>query len=220
MAAQEKPAKRDKIVQALFSLLAEQPFERVELRAIAERASVSLAELRHEFNSAIDILAAYMRDTDESVLEAGLDPEFVDAPARERLFDVVMRRIELQKPHRAAIHSLARSARRDPAFALALNALALRSAQWTMVAARVESGGLQGCVRAQGLVVVMAQTYRAWFDDDDPGLARTMAALDRQLANGERALNLLDGFCRFVPLFGGRGRRRRYGAPGGDMAAA
>lgn len=220
MAAQEKTANRDKIVEALLSLLAEQPFERVDLRAIAERASVSLVELRREFNSAIDILAAYMRDTDEKVLAAGIDAELAAAPARERLFDVVMQRIELQKPHREAIRSLARSVRRDPAFALALNALSLRSAQWMLAAAGISSGGVQGCVRAQGLVVVMAQTYRAWFEDDDAGLARTMAALDRQLANGERALNLLDGLCRFVPRFSGRGRRRRYGTPSGDAAAA
>jgi hypothetical protein len=98
--------------------------------------------------------------------------------------------------------------------------LALRSAQWMLAAAKIDSGGLQGCVRAQGLVAVLARTYRVWFNDDDPGLARTMAALDRELANGERALNMLDSFCRFVPRFGGGYRRRRYGSDTGDAAAA
>jgi len=210
---------RDKIIEAFLALLAEQPVERVGLRAVAERASVSLADMRREFGSVLDILAAFIRDTDEKVLAAGLDPELLDAPARERLFDVLMRRIELLKPQREAIRSLARSARRDPPFALALNGLSLRSAQWMLAAAHVDSGGLQGCVRAQGLVVVMARAYRAWFDDDDPGLARTMAALDRELANGERALNLFDGLCRFVPRFGG-GRRRRRGAADNETAAA
>jgi AcrR family transcriptional regulator len=145
---------RDKIVDAFLALLAAEPFERVDLRAVAERAGVSLAELRKEFASTLEMLAAFERDTDEKVLAAGLDAELADAPARERLFDVLMQRIEVLKPHREAVRSLARSARRNPPFALALNGLSLRSAQWMLAAARIDSGGLQGCVRAQGLVLV------------------------------------------------------------------
>lgn len=211
---------RDRIIEALLSLLAERRIERVDLAAVAERAGVPLAEMRREFSSLIGVLAAFMRGIDEKVLADGLDAELAAAPARERLFDVLMRRIEILKPHRAAIRSLARSARRDPPLALALNALSLRSAQWMLAAAKIDAGGLAGCVRAQGLVLVMARTYRVWFEDDDPGLARTMAALDRELANGERALNLLGGMCRLVPRFGGRRRRRAPMADGPAATAA
>ena len=38
--------------------------------------------------------------------------------------------------------------------------------------------------------------------DDDPGLARTTAALDRALARGQRWVGFLDDLCRFVS--GGR----------------
>jgi AcrR family transcriptional regulator len=210
---------RDKIVEAFLALLAEQPFEKVDLRALAQRAEISLADLRREFNSVFDVLAAFVRSTDEKLLAEGFDPELSGSPARERLFEVLMQRIEILKPHRAAMRSIARSARSNPPFALALNSLALRSAQWMLAAAEIDSGGLQGCVRAQGLVLVMARTYRVWLDDEDPGLARTMAALDRELSNGERALGLIGNLCRFVPRFGGGGRRRRRGTDGETAAA-
>jgi AcrR family transcriptional regulator len=210
---------RDKIVEAFLALLAEQPFEKVDLRAIAQRAGLSLADLRREFNSVFDVLGAFVRSTDEKLLAEGFDPELSGTPARARLFEVLMQRIEILKDHRAAMRSIARSARSNPPFALALNGLALRSAQWMLAAAEIDSGGLQGCVRAQGLVVVMARTYRVWLDDEDPGLARTMAALDRELANGERALGLIGNLCRFVPRFGGGGRRRRRGMDNETAAA-
>ncbi|MEX2128703.1 MAG: TetR/AcrR family transcriptional regulator, partial [Xanthobacteraceae bacterium] len=186
--------------------------------AIAARADVPLADLRGEFNTTLEILAAFMRETDRKVL-AGVDPELAEEPARERLFDVVMRRIEILKPQRAAIRSLARSARRDPPLALALNRLSLRSQKWMLTAAGINSAGLSGHMRAQGLVVVMARTLNVWFEDDDPGLARTMAALDRQLANGERMLNLFDDLCRLVPRFGSSRRRRRRGDSSDTVAA-
>lgn len=219
MAEDNSSGRREKIVEAFLSLLAEQPIERIGLGAIARRAALPLADLRREFGSVTDILSAYIRSIDERVLAAGLDAELADAPARERLFDVLMRRIELQNSHKAAVRSLARSAWRDPPLALALNAFSLRSAQWMLAAAEIDSGGVQGCVRAQGLVAVMARTYSVWFNDDEPGLARTMAALDRHLANGERALNLFDDLCRLVPRFPRGRRRRRYGTDS-DSAAA
>lgn len=211
-------AQRDRILEAFLALLAEQPFERIGLGAVAARASVSLAELRREFGSTFDMLSAFMRDVDNRVLTGEFDADFAESPARDRLFDVLMRRIEVLTPHREAVRSLARSARRNPAFALALNSLSLRSQQWMLAAARIDTAGVQGCVRAQGLSYVMARTLRVWLDDEDPGLARTMATLDRELANGERALNLIEGFCRLVPRWPSPRRRRRR--PGEAESAA
>ena len=50
-----------------------------------------------------------------------------EEPARERLFDVLMRRLEALAPYKEAVRSLLRSARRNPGLALALNAMAVRS---------------------------------------------------------------------------------------------
>jgi AcrR family transcriptional regulator len=201
-------ADRDKLVEAFLALLAEGPIERIGFARLAVRAGVSLAELRAEFDSTLEVLAAFMRDTDRKVL-AGGDPDLADEPARERLFDVLMRRIEILRPHREAVRSLARSARRDPALALALNRMSHRSQKWMLAAAGVDASGVQGDLRAQGLVVVMARTLRVWLDDEDPGLARTMATLDRELAHGERMLNFVGDLCRLIPRFGPRWRARR-----------
>src|SRR5215467_10070857 len=50
----------------------------------------------------------------------------------ERLFDVLMRRIEMLAPHKQAMRSLLRSATRNPGLALALNTMAVRSQQWML----------------------------------------------------------------------------------------
>ena len=53
-------------------------------------------------------------------------------------------------------------------------------------------------LRAQGLAVLFASVLRAWVHDDDPGLARTMAALDRALGRGQRLVGLVEDLC-FIP---------------------
>ncbi len=69
------------------------------------RAGVSLAELRNLFGSTLAILAAQVKETDRAVL-AGSDADMAEEPPRERLFDVLMRRIEVLAPHKAAVRSL------------------------------------------------------------------------------------------------------------------
>ncbi len=196
--AQAAPSgERDKIIAALLALLAEKPIERIGLAEIAQRAGVSLAQLRAAFGSTLAILAAYLKSIDRAVLGADTR-DMAEEPARERLFDVLMRRLEALAPHRDAVHSLMRSARRHAGLALALNALAVRSQKWMLAAAGIDAAGPRGSLRAQGLALLFASVLRTWVRDDDPGLARTMAALDRALARGQRFAGFLDDLC-FIP---------------------
>jgi AcrR family transcriptional regulator len=192
---------RDKIIDAFFALLADKAFEAIEHADIAARAGVTLSTLRGEFDSKLAILAAYIRAVDRKVLEGG-DAELAEEPARERLFDVLMRRLEELSPDRAALRSLMRSARRNPGLALALNGLAVRSQRWMLTAANIGAAGPRGMLRAQGLALLFADVLRTFVDDEDEGLAPTMAALDRALGRGERWTVFLDDLCRFVPRRG------------------
>jgi AcrR family transcriptional regulator len=207
---------RAKIIRAFMALLAERPFEEISFSEVAARAGLSLAECRAEFGSPMGVLAAQVKEIDRQVL-AGGDPELAGEPPRERLFDVLMRRLETLAPHRAAIRSLMRSTRRNPALALALNQMAVRSQQWMLTAADMDAAGPQGLVRAQGLALLYASVLRTWVEDEDPGQASTMAALDRELARGARYGAFLNDVCgiasvlaRLVPS---RRRRRRDPEP-------
>lgn len=203
---------RDKIIDAFFTLLAEKAFENIEYAEIAARAGVPLATLRSEFGSKLAIVAAYIRNIDRKVLE-GADADMAEEPPRERLFDVLMRRLEELSPDQAAIRSLMRSARRYPGLAMALNGLAVRSQQWMLTAANLRAGGPRGVVRAQGLALLFAGVLRTFVKDDDEGLSKTMAALDRALGRGQRWAGFLDDVCRFVPRRSclPRFRRRDWG---------
>jgi AcrR family transcriptional regulator len=189
---------RDKIIEAFFALLAERAFEEIGYADIAARAGVPLATLRQEFGSKFPIVAAYVKAIDHKVL-AGGDADMTEEPPRERLFDVLMRRLEALAPDRAAIRSLRRSARRHPSLAFAFNALALRSQRWMLTAANIDAAGPRGALRAQGLALLFADVLRTFLHDEDEGLARTMAALDRALARGQRWSGFLDELCRLAP---------------------
>ena len=202
-ASVERPD-RERIIEAFMALLAVRPIEEIGFAEIGGRAGVPLHRCRTAFDSVLSVLSAKLREIDTQVLE-GIEAEMAEEPPRERLFDILMRRFEALEPYKPAVRSLVRSARSDPGLALALNGFAVRSQHWMLAAADISSSGLRGSIRAQGLAYLYANVIRTWLDDEDPGLARTMAALDRELNRGARWAQFLDNVARMVP---GRGRSR------------
>src|SRR5579864_1823259 len=198
---------RDKAIDALMALLAEQSFEQIGLAEVAGRAGLKLSQLRGEFGSTLAIVGAHIKDIDRVVL-AGGDGDMENESPRERLFDVLMRRLEALAPYQDAVRSLMRSARRNPGLALALNAMAARSQRWMLEAAGIGASGPRGALRAQGAALMFSRVLGVWLDDDEPGLDRTMAALGRGLASAERWDGFVGDLCA-IPACILRGSRRR-----------
>jgi AcrR family transcriptional regulator len=211
--ASEKTKKA--IVEAFMALLGETRFEAIGLGEIAERAGHSLADLRDAYDGKVSILADFVRRTDRAVLE-GVEPPVAEESARDRLFDIVMRRFDHLAPHKAALGSLDASVRRDPGLALCINKIALDSARFMLAAAGVGTGGLLGAARAQGYVLMLAKVLPVWRDDTDPDQSRTMAALDRALESAEnwsrRSDRLAKAACSIASRIDKR-RAARRGAP-------
>jgi hypothetical protein len=181
--------------------------------------------MRGEFDSTLAILRAHVKNIDRAVLSGG-DADMAEESPREQLFDVLMRRLEELTPYKAAVRSLMRSTMRNPGFAFALNGIAVRSQQWMLTAANIDASGPKGMVRAQGMALLFGAVLRVWVHDDDPGLARTMAELDRELSRGQRWAGFLDDLCA-IPENACRARshwrarrRRRHGREDGDAEVA
>ncbi len=101
---------RDRIVDAFMALLAEKRDRGDRLRRDRRRAPAFRSpSCATQFGSTLAILAAHMKEIDRAVL-AGGDADMAEEPPRERLFDVLMRRLEALAPHKAAVRSLMRSA--------------------------------------------------------------------------------------------------------------
>jgi AcrR family transcriptional regulator len=198
---------RDEAVDALMTLLADHAFEQIGLAEVAGKAGIKLSQLRTEFGSTLAILAVHIKDIDRTVL-AGGDADMAEEPARERLFDVLMRRLEALGPYKEAVRSIMRSARRNPGLAFALNAMAVRSQHWMLEAAGIRASGPRGALRAQGAALMFARVLSVWTDDEEESLDRTMAALDRGLASAERWAGFVDDLCA-LPKCVLRGSRRR-----------
>jgi ubiquinone biosynthesis protein COQ9 len=206
-----------RIVAAALRLAAEGPWHSVTLADIAKSAEVSLVELRRAFGSKSEILAAFVRMVDDQVL-AQAPARSPDQSPRDALFEVIMSRFDVLEPYKAGLKSISASWPADPALMRAMAA----SQAWMLRAAGISADGLDGQLRAGGLAALYASVARTWLDDDDPGLARTMAVLDRRLRRGERAMKMADdvksALCGMAGVFKRPGPAER--GPAGEPEPA
>ncbi len=112
---------------------------------------------------------------------------------RDRLFYLLMQRIDVMQDHRAGVLALMRGLPRDPGMALLLACATRRSMRWLLDAAGVPTAGLRGELRVRGLCGVWLWVMRAWQHDETEDMAATMSALDTALRRAERLAPWLGG---------------------------
>jgi len=191
---------RGKIIDALMELAAHTRFEDISIRDISAAAGVSLADFRDAFPSKGAVLAGFSRRIDRAVLAEDTG-EIADESPRERLFDVLMRRIEAMAPYREGLREAMAWLRREPVAALAMNQAAINSMRFMLEAAGIEAQGAAGAVKLQGLALAWGRVIQVWLDDEDPALSKTMAELDRVLTRGERAAAGVDRLSALASPF-------------------
>jgi AcrR family transcriptional regulator len=179
--------KRDtsqKIIDAALDLAAAGRWRDLELADIAEAAGISETAVAGRFADKTDIMIGFMAATDREVAKRAGGEDLSETGPRDRLFDVIMTRFEVLAPHRAALATIVAAMERDRA-SLGRLLLPVLNAQSGLL----DAAGITAAPhKIAGLAVAYGSVFRTWLNDDDPGLARTMAALDRTLRRGEGLL--------------------------------
>ncbi|MGA9867889.1 MAG: TetR family transcriptional regulator [Acetobacteraceae bacterium] len=177
------------LLGAAFALAGAAGWDAVTVAEAARSANLDLARARERFPGRAAILLRLGRSADQAAL--------AQAPAegtvRDRLFYLLMQRIDVMQDHRAGVLALMRRLPRDPGTALLLACATRRSMRWLLDAAGVPTAGLRGELRVRGLCGVWLWVMRAWQHDETEDMAATMSALDAALRRAERLAPWLGG---------------------------
>ncbi|MCA3337438.1 MAG: TetR family transcriptional regulator [Roseomonas sp.] len=188
------------LIAALWRVIAAHGWPGLTMRRLAAEAGIDTASLRERFPTRLGLLLLHGRMMDQAVLAGTIPGQ--GGTERDRIFDVLMRRLDAMQPHREGILRLFEDMRRDPALALALAPHIGIAMRWMLEAAEVEGKSCEARLLALGLAGVWLATIRAWARDDSPDMGATMAALDSALDRAERIarpLGLLRGEATPAP---------------------
>jgi len=177
----------DQIIDAAFARIPTDGWRRLSLALIAAAGGLPILRVYRNFHSKQQILCAFFRRIDEAVL---VDPPVAEEGerARDRLFDLIMRRFDALRPYKSALEVLRRELPTDPVAMLVAGGALQRSMRWMMEAAEVTTGGIRGKIAVKLTTAAYLATLRVWHRDDSTDLGQTMAALDARLRRIERWL--------------------------------
>ena len=181
-----------------FEILAETGWRGFTFTELADRSGLAMTEVRQTFSGRAGLLDELSRRLDQAML--GFDPADMEGlPPRDRVFELIISRLEAMAPFRAGLCRLMQDARFDPTL-VAMTACRLdRSLAWLQDAAGLAQGrdasrlgGFRRRVQRRILGAVYLKTLNVWSSDDSVELAKTMASLDKQLRRIEGLAGLAE----------------------------
>jgi AcrR family transcriptional regulator len=179
----------DQFMAAVLDALATTPWSDFTPAALALSGKFDQAEILRRWPDKHDLAAALV---DYFSRRTAAELGSIDArqPARDRLFDVLMTRLDSLQQHRPAVLNLMRAVPRDPRLVLAVG-----KAQWQAMGKMLDLAGLAEGAASQlkisALTGLYGLTLCRWMRDETPDLAKTMALLDRLLRQANKAAEVL-----------------------------
>lgn len=170
------------LLSAAMTQAEERGWASVSLLDAARAAGLSFAETRTRFPFRGSLLLRLGRIADDSALA----DDTTSGSARERLFDLLMRRLDVFQLYRNGIKSVLHALPFDPPMALLLGGATFESMRWMADAAGISVTGLGGVLRVNMVVGIWTHTLRAWEKDDSADMGSAMAALDQALDKAAR----------------------------------
>jgi len=181
----EKRKQAPDLLEAAFAEIAQSGLGGFSRAALARRAGVDLGEVYRTFPTRMSLLRRLGERLDAAMLELDLG-ELEEMSPRERLFELIMRRFDAMKPYRAGLLRLSRELLPEPRLLLR-SALNLdRLVEWLLELADIPPRGCARLFLEPALAAAYLRSYRVWLRDESPDQAKTLAALDRELARFER----------------------------------
>jgi AcrR family transcriptional regulator len=180
------------IIDTAFVLVLERGWRGLSLAEIAEAAKLPLSQVYPLFPSKQAILDGFTDRVDAEMMAEGA--EDLDSPARDRLFDMLMRRFDALQPYKEALGIILQDQLRDPLAACCGLGRLARSMATTLEAAGFSTTGCRGVLRLKGLSAIYLSAIRVWLRDDSEDMAKTMAYLDKQLARVDNLVGRLKSY--------------------------
>lgn len=182
---------KSKAFNACLEVIEREGWKNFSFAKASQESAIPLHVFHEQFSSPSDVLIHLFRLIDAAVLKnldsvEGLSP-------KDALFDILMSRFEGALPYKSVLKSFWGDWIMAPAEAPAFACQGFSSMAWMLEAAGLESRGLKGILRVQGLTALYLLTLRTWLTDDSPDLGKTMVFLDKGLVKLERAARFLNG---------------------------
>jgi len=183
---------KDKAFKACLQVIEKEGWKNFTFAKAAQDSGIPLSLFHAQFSSPSDVMLSLFNKIDEDVLK-NRDQFLEKQSPKDALFEILMARFDAALPYKTILQSFWHEWIFSPSEAPSLLCHGFSSMSWMLETAGLNTRGLAGFLRIQGLTVLYALTLRVWLKDDSPDLGKTMVSLDKGLTQLERGAPFLKG---------------------------
>lgn len=180
---------RDIILDTALKLAEETSWENVRLYQIAQRADLSLNNIRQHFREKEELVDGWLDRADQVMLDETKRPYFPAISPRERLNRLFMAWLDALSPHRRVMRQIVFN-RLEPGhlhMQLASLLRISRTVQWAREAAQRDHTFVSRALDETALTSIYLITFLSWLNDPTEYSRRTRRRLNSILRLGELA---------------------------------
>lgn len=181
---------KDEIFQACLTAIEQGGWKNFSFAKAAAQSGLPLSTFHNHFSCSTEVITFLFHKIDQEVLKNIQLSE--DLISKDALFEILMARFDAAHPYKAVLQSFWKEWVYAPEETPALISHGFSSMAWMLEAAGLESRGLKGFLRTQGLATLYLLTLRTWLTDDSPDLGKTMAFLDKGLSRAEKMASYMN----------------------------
>ena len=174
------------VYKNLMEKIASDGWQSIDPENLSQECDFDVLNVTGGLRNKVDLLVAFSKFIDATVAQA-IDADLKDdqIPVRERLLEALLIRFEILAPYKAGIIKLMKALPNNPNFVLIGSKSLKLSMEATLAAVGLESRGIQGTIKVQGLCVIFLSGVCTWSKDNSEDLSATTRTLDERLKQAE-----------------------------------
>lgn len=170
----------DRIVLSALKLAAKNPWHKITLEEIAKNAKISLSKMKRLFPDKLYIIQEIVNfidnEMERKVKTRKKDYRYI--PSDEKLFEIIMTRLDVMQKYRDGITSIMKSIIKDPSIVISVTNAHLKSTERILKFSKAKKKQIESPLILITLIIYQL-TLAFWlFGDISPDKAKTMSFLD------------------------------------------
>lgn len=184
--------KEDKLLDICVHDIEAKGWKHFSFTRVAETTKTPVSKLYDRFQCRSQVPQEVIKRVNHGMLEELEGEAFEEATAREVIFEILLTRLEVATPYKNFIRVLWKEWPADVLSALMVASQGVGSMGWVLDRAGLNTTGIGGLLRLQGLIGLYLWTVKEWLNDETEDMSKTMATLDQGLERVERIAKSLN----------------------------
>ena len=180
---------RAKIAEQTLKLLRTHHWKEISIDLICKNLKLSKKKISKNIKNKNDLLKNINQYFDDLILvEINL---LEKSSSRDMIFEIIMLRFDILSRYRSSVLKIFKVFKSNPGDFVLLIPLFIESIEIMAKSSNINTNGIIGTMKLNGLLIIYFSTFLTWVKDKDPSLNKTMTVLDSCLDKSQNFLKLL-----------------------------